>query len=575
MTTDTLGISVTLGCASGDSARLDDVVAQLGREGLQPTILPGLERDVVGLGDAIDRNRAAAVYVLCQSKTLTRRQIIRLSGMFSARRGPSHTLLVIDLEAANTPGVMRSIRGAVGDLTRQGAAARNGPDNANLRDVVGPTNVAAVERPDDPPRRSAAESSGEWKRPQSLDRATESGPAVPQSPRLFADDEIDPGSTFIPPGGPRPAPPPSSDPPEPAQPLFEGVSLVRSGPLNGSSARTRTQEYGAAHASRSSRASVTNPAETRRPSGDAVLEASPAASASDPNATLTGWPQAKPVPRAAPDSQSQDRAAGSGPENLASQTPTLPLPSNGGVPRPQASPVGPPDEVNHHAPRASRPEAPDAPRSSDSSASSWPMQWAGEPRVTDASDDQAANRPSSKPTRKQFVTWFVAGMMTLAAVWSVVASALGDFAPAPPDADETDPRAARSRAPERSAPPPAPAAQGGDVQRIAMALANGDLRALDTLLIAPSSGEHLSFFQADDHCRNGQFARLRGFRLPHSVELGHLAAAGFLGDGRYWSATPGAGSFGDGVQVYDSWVKGLMVTPHDARDVLAICVRTR
>lgn len=597
MSTDTLGISVTLGCASADANRLDDVLGQLRREGLEPVVLTGLEREVVGLGDAIDRNRGPAVYVLCQSQTLARRQVIRLSGMFSARRGPLHTLLVIDLEAANRDNVMRSIRGAVGDLTKQGGGSRrSGSQAGHLRDIVGPTHVTVIERNEaDAQRRRAAAESGEWKRPATGDRATGSSDTNPPSgdPRLpppTAAEDLDPGDTLVPPQGPGPVRPPSvhaeanREPPRTTKLQRFAVDEPAT-PTPGPDASAPDQDE-----------LIELPPLTADHNGEEALAAVPVAPSGphldghdpliddDPQAlsrTLSGWRHqlTNDATRPGTPFPSLD-AAMPGPASEAVDTTTERPPNTSPEPRPDTLSGWARGEhqVAEQQPSRARAPAPASPPAGP--PGQWPMTWADDntpaPNKADPTTpaDKSKSDGSPAASRKQIATWFLAGMMTLAGGWALISSALGEFAPKPPDPSPRDPRP-RAAGPVPGDPVGPVPAPGSEAQLIATALANRELRALDTLLIAPSNGEHRSFFQADDHCRNGSFAHLRGFRLPRSIELGQLASAGFLGDGRYWSSTPGAADFGDGMQVYDSWVKGLMVTQHDAPDVLTVCVRAR
>ena len=148
-------IPVVLCCADESEVLLVNVVESLREEGMAPEVLPGIDADPGLLGHAVDRNDGPGVYVLCESEALDRATIRRLDGLFSARKGPRHRLVVVRLNRQRPLTMLPTIREAVEVLRRAPPHRPDAPTGGrNLRDVVGSTRVDAVRRP----RERAAES---------------------------------------------------------------------------------------------------------------------------------------------------------------------------------------------------------------------------------------------------------------------------------------------------------------------------------------------------------------------------------------------------------------------------------
>ena len=89
------------------------------------------------------------MFVLCQSDELDRFQARRLSGLFSARRGPDHKMITVQLTPARPLSILPPIRTAMKDLLkaqyeRVPEEPESEDDRIHLRDIVGPTTVSAV-----------------------------------------------------------------------------------------------------------------------------------------------------------------------------------------------------------------------------------------------------------------------------------------------------------------------------------------------------------------------------------------------------------------------------------------------
>lgn len=91
-------VPLLLLCAEDNEVGLVHLVDALNRSGRAPEVISGVEEDATLLSSATDRSQGAALFVLCQSRELDRSHVLRLSGLFSARKGPFHQLLVVELD---------------------------------------------------------------------------------------------------------------------------------------------------------------------------------------------------------------------------------------------------------------------------------------------------------------------------------------------------------------------------------------------------------------------------------------------------------------------------------------------
>lgn len=136
-------LPIVLCCAEESEVALVAVVDALHREGHAPEVVPGVETDASLMTAATDRVRGPALFVLCQSDDLDRFQVRRLEGLFSARKGPAHRLVTIDVAGRGTAAIVSEVRAAARDVGR-GVGGRDEDDGSYMRDVVIPTSVAAV-----------------------------------------------------------------------------------------------------------------------------------------------------------------------------------------------------------------------------------------------------------------------------------------------------------------------------------------------------------------------------------------------------------------------------------------------
>ena len=117
--------AVVLCCAVADEADLSSVVKHLEAHGIHPEVLAGIDEQPRSLGAVLDSIPEAGVVAIFMGGHLADEHIMRIEGIFGARRGPFHELYVLreppDVEELlariGLPGLLS--RGAVGQATRR------------------------------------------------------------------------------------------------------------------------------------------------------------------------------------------------------------------------------------------------------------------------------------------------------------------------------------------------------------------------------------------------------------------------------------------------------------------------
>jgi len=140
-------VPLYLCCAEENEVALVALVDELRRESFKPAVVSGVDIDASGFLAAIDEAGATGLFVVCCSRELDSAQARRLSGLFSARRGPRQRLVTVSLPRFNAVAVLPEIRAAMHRLFEHGEDVgpdTDGPARALLRDVVGLTPVSAV-----------------------------------------------------------------------------------------------------------------------------------------------------------------------------------------------------------------------------------------------------------------------------------------------------------------------------------------------------------------------------------------------------------------------------------------------
>ncbi|MCA9710006.1 MAG: hypothetical protein KDK70_29475, partial [Myxococcales bacterium] len=134
-------LPIVLCCAEEAEVALVAVVDALHQEGFTPEVLPGVERDAELLAAAADRIHGRALFVLCQSDDLDRFQVRRLQGLFSARKGPEHRMITVDVQAMGAMSILPEVRVAAQGGGRVSPSSDD--DGRFMRDVVMPSAMAA------------------------------------------------------------------------------------------------------------------------------------------------------------------------------------------------------------------------------------------------------------------------------------------------------------------------------------------------------------------------------------------------------------------------------------------------
>jgi hypothetical protein len=142
-------ISVILCCAHADAVHVRPLAEYLRSKGTKVRLLEGIDEDAHLLGASLDLELGACMFVACLSDTLGPKDFRRLTGIYSARKGPQHYLADIMVEPDELPAMIENINVALGRAgkviasgDRDKRANSRGP--TRLRDVVGVTGISAV-----------------------------------------------------------------------------------------------------------------------------------------------------------------------------------------------------------------------------------------------------------------------------------------------------------------------------------------------------------------------------------------------------------------------------------------------
>jgi hypothetical protein len=142
-------ISVILCCARADVVHVRPLAEYLRSTGIKVRLLEGIDEEAHLLGASLDLEHGACMFVACLSDTLGPKDFRRLTGIYSARKGPQHYLADIMVEPDELPAMVENINVALGRAgkalasgDREKRANSRGP--TRLRDVVGVTGISAV-----------------------------------------------------------------------------------------------------------------------------------------------------------------------------------------------------------------------------------------------------------------------------------------------------------------------------------------------------------------------------------------------------------------------------------------------
>ncbi len=138
--------SLLLCCAEEGEVRLVDLIDALHNEGHSPEVLSGIDVETGMLTQAVDRISGPALFILCRTPELKPSAMRRLSGLFSARSGPQHRLITLDIRPGHTSDALREVRNALAETELGAGDFGVDVDEGNhlMRDVVGPTAFDAL-----------------------------------------------------------------------------------------------------------------------------------------------------------------------------------------------------------------------------------------------------------------------------------------------------------------------------------------------------------------------------------------------------------------------------------------------
>lgn len=145
---ETRKVVVTLVCASADAESLDDVVDGLSAAGREVGLVSGVDSQPRRVGEAIERCGEQGLIVVCTSSRLDGPNLRKVEGLFSARRGPKHAMIRIDVStptAENIAAIQRAIDAFVSSQGR--IVRRRSSEGQRLREVVSVGDVPSLALP--------------------------------------------------------------------------------------------------------------------------------------------------------------------------------------------------------------------------------------------------------------------------------------------------------------------------------------------------------------------------------------------------------------------------------------------
>ncbi|MCA9655808.1 MAG: hypothetical protein KC501_38235, partial [Myxococcales bacterium] len=137
-------IPIIFGCAEDHELPVAAVADAVQREGYPVEVTTGIDHDPSALASATDRIRGPALFVLCRSEALGRSAALRVEGLLSARKGPRHHVITVDVSKRVPTSAVPAILEAAARLGEDRSRARDEDSGQFMREVVVPTSVAAA-----------------------------------------------------------------------------------------------------------------------------------------------------------------------------------------------------------------------------------------------------------------------------------------------------------------------------------------------------------------------------------------------------------------------------------------------
>jgi hypothetical protein len=512
-------VPIFLCCAEDSEVFLVMVVDALRKEGMAPEVIAGVDTEPTLLSGLVDRHDGAALFVLCQSDELDKAQTRRLTGLFSARKGPCQRIITVQLYESRPLSILPGIRSGVKEVLKaraKEAGPRDSGERVNLREVVGPVGVSALRQ------------SSTYRPPVPRDDQLPDLDGIDGAEALARElhEEMVAAEAILDRRGNHRRESPRESPRKSPR---ETVELPKQAAAVSAPVRPKTPPQEPAESEPTPQRVSPAPDDTKREPGAPAVLLDTRALAAVPMDALEV-------------SDDDDLELDTSPGSTAGEVTGPHSSTSASLTPSRRSPVGLVAAVGgacalgliaFSVVQRGDPSQDGGTRTGHAAARSEP----GEPVPT---PEREKPEPTAEPPG-------------------------GEAVEAP---DEDDSIAARGR----SVPPPPPPVDD-DVAAINEAITDGHMRALDSILMLPPTTDTMTWDFARDHCRRQRVAGIGEWRMASKAELNRLRRARLLPTGSYWSRQKGESD--DEALAWDArsgrWVVWLTVEPN-AR---ALCVRQR
>jgi len=141
-------VAITLVCAADDEQALEPVVERLRTAHFETELVAGVDRQPRRVGEALDRCGEWGVVVACTSKHLDGPELRKVEGVFSARRGPNHAIIRVDVSQSRqeiATAVQRAVEAFAANSGR--IVRRPSSESRKLREVLPVKEISSLAMP--------------------------------------------------------------------------------------------------------------------------------------------------------------------------------------------------------------------------------------------------------------------------------------------------------------------------------------------------------------------------------------------------------------------------------------------
>lgn len=145
---DSRKVAVTLVCAADDEPTLEPVLERLRAAHFDAELVAGVDRQPRRVGEALDRCGERGVVVACVSKRLDGPELRKVEGVFSARRGPNHAIIRVDISQPMqeiATAIQRAVEAFAANSGR--IVRRPSSESRKLREVLPVKQVSSLAMP--------------------------------------------------------------------------------------------------------------------------------------------------------------------------------------------------------------------------------------------------------------------------------------------------------------------------------------------------------------------------------------------------------------------------------------------